>query len=148
MKREFLLGLMAQMPKEVVDAIMEENGRDIQNARQAAQEWEGRYNQTVEAHGRELAQLRFDSLLREQVNQAGGRNYKAIAALLDMEGLKASQNPEADVAAALADVKKECGYLFQAEQPPFYAAGTGAVAAVPAEQETLAGALRAKFERK
>ena len=35
MKREFLQGLM-EMPKEVIDAIMAENGRDIGTAKSPA----------------------------------------------------------------------------------------------------------------
>ena len=148
MKREFLQNLMADMPKEVVDAIMEENGRDIQAARQGAQEWEQKYTQAVESHGRELAQVRFDSVLRACITDAGGRNHKAIAALLDVEALKESQQPEDAVAEALKVLKKECAYLFKSEQPPLYAAGTGTVSNTAAEPETLAGALREKFERK
>ena len=148
MKREFLLGLMEDMPKEVVDAIMEENGRDIQSARLASQQWEQKYTQAVESHGKELAQVRFDALLRQGISDAGGRNHKAIAALLDLEGLKSCEDPEAGVAQALTALKKECAYLFQGERPPMYAAGTGTVSNTAAEPETLAGALREKFERK
>ena len=148
MKREFLQNLMEGMPKEVVDAIMEENGRDIQSARQAAQEWEQKYTQAVENHGRELKQVQFDSVLRACITDAGGRNHKAIGALLDVDTLKESEHPEEAVAEALKGLKKECAYLFKSEQPPLYAAGTGTVRNTAAEPETLAGALREKFERK
>ena len=147
MKREFLIGLMEGIPKEVVDAIMEENGRDIQAARLAAQEWEQKYTQAVESHGKELAAVQFDALLRQSISDAGGRNHKAIAALLDTEALKAAEQPDAAVTEALKGLKKECGYLFKAEQPPLYATGTGTVSHSAAEPETLAGALREKFER-
>lgn len=148
MKRDFLTGLMEGIPKEVVDAIMEENGRDIQSARQAAQEWEQKYTQAVENHGRELAAARFDAVLRQCVSDAGGRNHKAITALLDVEALKAAEHPENAVTEALQALKKECGYLFKTQQPPMYAAGTGTAVAAPAEPESLAGALREKFERR
>lgn len=148
MKREFLQSLMEGMPKEVVDAIMEENGRDIQVARQAAQDWEQKYTQAVESHGKELARVQFDAVLRQSISDVGGRNHKAIAALLDVEALKEAEHPEAAVAEALKQLKKECGYLFQVEQPPMYAPGTGTVSNTAAEPETLAGALREKLERK
>lgn len=146
MKREFLLALMADMPKETVDAIMEENGRDIQAARQAARDWEDQYNRAVEAHGQELAAVRFDAALRQCISKAGGRNHKAIAALLDLEALK--EQPEEALAGAVQTLKKDCGYLFHSPQPPMYAPGTGTVSMVAAEPESLAGALREKFERK
>ena len=148
MKREFLLSLMAEMPKEVVDAIMEENGRDIQTARQAAQEWEQKYTQAVESHGKELAQVQFDAALRAGISEAGGRNHKAIAALLDLQALQAAKEPQAAVASALQALKKECGYLFGSEQPPLYAAGTGTAGENVRQTLTLADALREKFERK
>ena len=148
MKREFLQNLMEGMPKEVVDAIMEENGRDIQSARLAAQEWEQKYTQAVESHGKELAQARFDAVLRSSITDAGGRNHKAIAALLDVEALQESQQQEQAVAEALKALKKECAYLFKTEIPPMYATGTGTVHHGAVEPETLAGALREKFERK
>lgn len=148
MKREFLQSLMEDMPKEVVDAIMEENGRDIQGAKQSAQEWEEKYHQAVESHKAELAQTKFDAALREAITEAGGRNHKAITALLNVEGIKASEDHSAAMAQALKELKKDSGYLFYREQPPMYAAGTGTSQTTPAEAETLAGALREKFERK
>ena len=117
MKREFLqefrVGEQA-LPKEVIDAIMAENGRDIQKVKgnfsdyedvkaelarlqQAAQEhqshleaasaWEEKYNQAVEAHKQQLAQMAFEKALGEGIAKAKGRNAKAIAALLDVDAL-------------------------------------------------------------
>ena len=85
MKREFLQGLKvgeASLPKEIIDAIMAENGRDIENIKshyadyealkgqlaqaegaaeavKTAQEYEERYNQAVETHRREMSDLIF-----------------------------------------------------------------------------------------
>lgn len=146
MKREFLLELMADMPKNVVDAIMEENGRDIQAARQSAQDWEEQFNRAVQEHEQAMAQVRFENRLDRAIGDAGGRSRKAIAALLDVEALR--QQSEEALKLALEEVKKECGYLFRTEQPPLYAPGTGTAAVTPAEPESLAGALREKFERK
>ena len=143
MKREFLFALMEAMPKEVVDAIMEENGRDIQAAKQAAQDWEARYNQSVAEHEQKLAQVSFDARLREQILSAGGRNIKAITALLDTQGLLTA--PEDAVAEAVAQVKKDCGYLFATAQVPPYASGTGTVPAETPKTANLADALREKF---
>ena len=47
MKREFLQNLKVgdqSLPKEVIDAIMEENGRDVE----AAKTWQEKYNQAQE----------------------------------------------------------------------------------------------------
>ena len=85
MKRDFLQGLQVEgkpLPKEIVDAIMAENGRDIENVKARfsdyeelkqqltqlegaeealamAKQWEDRYNQTVDTHRREMSDLIF-----------------------------------------------------------------------------------------
>ena len=175
MKREFLQGLEVEgnpLPKEIVDAIMAENGRDIESikakfsdyeelkqqlaqaqgaeeALAAAKQWEEKYNQTVDTHRREMSDLIFSHNLENAILIAKGRNPKAITALLDVESLKSSENQQEALAQALDALKLECAYLFREETPPPYARGTGA--AVPEEPKspaTLAGALLEKFERK
>lgn len=144
MKREFLNGLMEGIPKEVVDAIMEENGRDIQAAKESARQWEERYNQAMAEQEQKLAKITFDARLREEISSAGGRNIKAITALLDTEALLGAD--EDALRQAVAQVKKDCTYLFQTPQVPPYAPGTGAQDdPAPRETGSLADALREKF---
>lgn len=179
MKREFLLGFRVgeqSLPKEVIDAIMAENGRDIQKVKsnfadyeevkaelsrlqQAAEEnsghaeaaaaWEEKYNRAVEEHKQQLAQMAFEKALGEGIAKARGRNARAITALLDVDALRASESQAQAIEAALETLKKDSRYLFDGEVPPPYARGTGAFGG---QQETppttLAGALREKFERK
>ncbi len=175
MKREFLQGLQvegAPLPKEIINAIMAENGRDIENikshysdydaikeqlsqaedaaqALETAKAYEERYNQAVETHRREMSDLIFSHNLEKAILAQKGRNAKAITALLDVEALKSSENQQTDLEEALKSLKQDFGYLFQSETPPPYARGTGAAA--PNENKspaTLAGALLEKFERK
>ena len=175
MKREFLLEFRVgdqPLSKEVIDAIMAENGRDIQKVKanfadyeelkaelskrqqdqsfeEAAKAWEEKYNQAVESHKQELARMTFEKVLGEGIAKAKGRNAKAITALLDLEALKESENQADAIEAALEDLKRDSRYLFEGEVPPPYARGTGAYHG-PQEKHptTLAGALREKFERK
>ena len=159
MKREFLQGLQVgdvPLTKEVIDAIMAENGRDIEavKARYADSEnvagaWEEKYNQALADHRQELSDVIFGHNLEKAVIAANGRNAKAITALLDVEALKLSENQQTDLEQALQTLKQECSYLFHTETPPPYARGTGAM--VPEAHKgpaTLAGALLEKFERK
>ena len=153
MKREFLQSLQvgeAPLPKEIVDAIMAENGKDIQAARQAGAQWEEKYNQAVSDHSRELSALRLQNALESAVQKAGGRNLKAISALLDLEQLGGSQDLKASLEEAVDALKQENSYLFEEKHtPPPYARGTGARETAPITQPaTLAGALREKYERK
>ena len=159
MKREFLQGLqVGDMPltKEVIDAIMAENGRDIEtvkaryaDAEGAAGAWEEKYNQALTAHREELASVVFGHNLEKAILAAKGRNAKAITALLDVDALQSSKNQQTALEEALQALKQECSYLFQTETPPPYARGTGAM--TPEQHKgpaTLAGALLEKFERK
>ena len=91
MKREFLQNLKVGeqgLPKEIIDAIMEENGKDVQGARA----WQEKYNQAVAQHQKELSDITFQSQLDLAILQAKGRSPKAITALLDLEALKKSEN--------------------------------------------------------
>ena len=166
MKREFLQGLKVgetPLPKEVIDAIMAENGKDIEAVKNryadydalkqaeadGAKAWEEKLNQQVDTHRREMSELIFSHNLEKAILSAKGRNAKAITALLDIEKLKTSENQTADLEEALQILKQDCSYLFQSETPPPYARGTGAnQPEVNKSPATLAGALLEKFERK
>lgn len=70
--------------------------------------------------------MAFDAKVKDAITAAKGKSAKAIAALLDLDTLKASKNQETDIKAAIEALKKESGYLFESEQiPPPYAGGTG-----------------------
>ena len=175
MKREFLQEFRVgeqPLPKEVIDAIMAENGRDIQKVKgnfadyedmkaeivrlqqdqsfaDTAKAWEEKYNRAVEDHKAQIAQMVFEKALGEGIQKARGRNAKAIAALLDVDALKASENQPQAIEEALEALKKDSRYLFEGDVPPPYARGTGAYnGAKEKSPTTLAGALREKFERK
>ena len=175
MKREFLQEFKvgdSPLPKEVIDAIMAENGRDIQKVKAnfagfedmkaellrlrqdqsfeaAAKAWEEKYNQALTDHKNQIARMTFEKALGEGIVKAKGRNAKAITALLDVEALKESENQQGAIEAALEALKKESRYLFEGDVPPPYARGTGAWSGAQDNRPTtLAGALREKFERK
>ncbi len=150
MKREFLQELRVgetALPKEVIDAIMAENGKDIQTHKQAAQQWEEKYNQAVSTHAAQLSRVQFDGYVQNAVTAHGGRSLKAIAALLDMEQLQQARDPSAAVDQAVAKLKEECGYLFESRIPTPYATGTGTQSLGHDRfPNTLAGALKEKFQ--
>jgi len=150
MKREFLQGLKVgeqALPKEIIDAIMAENGKDIQQARGAAQEWEDKFNRATQEHAAVLAGIRLESALNEAVRNAGGRNVKAITALLDMEAIGKSEDLSAALSDSLEELKKEHEYLFQTPGLPVYSALPGTGITPPNAPGTLAGALREKYAK-
>ena len=124
MDQEFLLGLMDGMPQEVAQAILDQHGRELAL-------WQEKYEQSC-----------FDARLKEVISNAGGRNAKAICALLEQEQLRQADDEALQL--AVEQVKKECGYLFGAQVPP-YAAGTGAQQRQGSKVQSLAQALREKF---
>ena len=183
MKREFLQNLKVgeeALPKEVIDAIMEENGRDITAAKTAAvknyadydaikeerdklkaqqndgmvegktaQQWKDAHDQAVADHQKELAGVKFQGVLDNSIVAARGKSAKAITAMLDLDTLRESEDQQAAINAALEELKKESGYLFEEEgTPPPYAPGTGKNNPSPAAPTTLAGALREKYDKK
>ena len=138
MEKEFLMGM--GLPEEVADRILEENGRELQAVQQ---DWQNRCDEQAARQEQKLAEANFDAQLRQQILSAGGRNIKAITALLDTQQLMGQ--PEEVLLEALAQVKKDCGYLFYAPQVPAYAAGTGAAATDEPKSASLAEALRERF---
>ena len=72
-----------------------------------------------------LSDIEFNSALESAIKAAGGRNAKAITALIgDTKTLKTSKNQEADIKAALEAVKKDNDYLFESAKPPYVVAST------------------------
>ncbi len=59
----------------------------------------------------------FRDTLKDAIKAAGGRNTKAVMALLDVEGLKNSKDQTADIKKALDAAKESDGYLFGANEP-------------------------------
>ncbi len=103
------------------------------------------HNEAMEAaqktHEEAMAGLRFEQELERAVEAAGGRNQKAVAALLDLEALRNGE----DMTQAIAQLKKENPYLFRDRAVQPYAPFTGGGSAEQKEPETLAGALRERF---
>lgn len=76
-----------------------------------------------------VAAVQFDAKLDSAIAAAHGRSGKAIRALLDLDTLRGSNDPDKDIPAALAALQKDSGYMFDTgETPPPYATGTGRTA--------------------
>ena len=59
----------------------------------------------------------FNDMLKDAIKTAGGRNDKAVMAMLDMEALKESKNQSEDIKKALETVKESDAYLFGSDEP-------------------------------
>ena len=65
----------------------------------------------------------FNDTLKEAIKSAGGRNEKAVMALLDIDTLKASKDQSADIKKALDAAKESDSYLFGSDEPFFNPVG-------------------------
>lgn len=72
-----------------------------------------------------IAERDFNDILKESISSAKGKNAKAIAALLDLETLKASKNQKDDIAAALKTLSEaeDSKMLFGEPEPNEVGAG-------------------------
>ena len=59
----------------------------------------------------------FSDTIKEAIKTAGGRNEKAVMAMLDMDALKTSKNQSEDIKKALETVKESDAYLFGSDEP-------------------------------
>ncbi len=59
----------------------------------------------------------FMDTVKEAIRDSGGRNDKAVMALLDLDSLRGSKNQTEDIKKALGVVKESDAYLFGSDEP-------------------------------
>lgn len=77
------------------------DGVDVTGLQQKITDLETDLKNKDTEYAQKIADRDFDDLVAEQIRSAGGRNAKAIRALLDIDVLKASKNQKDDVNAAV-----------------------------------------------
>ena len=97
-------------------------------------------------HEAKLRQVTLQGHLQSAVAKAGGKNAKAIGALLDLASIGAAEDMESAMEAAVAALKESDGYLFAAPVPA-YAPGAGSHKPDMGKPATLAEALRARIRK-
>lgn len=147
MKREFLEALEiagAKLPKEIVDQIMAENGKDVQaeQAKATAKDNElSKANETIKSlqetvkkydgadpeqlkqslsdlqkkYDADITQAKLDNALELALVQSKARNTKAVKALLKADAIKLDGDKLLGLDDQLANLKKEAAYLFEEE---------------------------------
>lgn len=125
---ESLTAALAQrfVNREELDARQAKWKTELETARAQAADWKQQAEQARKSAEEQVAAARFDAALNTAIGKAGGRSEKAIRALLDLDSLRTSADPEGAITAALEQLEQENGYLFGGITPPPYAAGTGA----------------------
>lgn len=64
-----------------------------------------------------LADRDFNDKFNSLIAKNGGRNSKAIMALLDIDNIKSSKNQDADLQTAIEALKADNDYLFESQEP-------------------------------
>lgn len=91
--------------------------KDYDQVKSQVQEYKTKYEQSKAEYEAKIADMQFGTSLDAAITSAGGRNAKAIKALLDVETLKKSKDQTADIKAAIEVCQKENAYLFGANEP-------------------------------
>lgn len=91
--------------------------KDYDQVKSQVQEYKTKYEQSKTEYEAKIADMQFGTSLDAAITSAGGRNAKAIKALLDVETLKKSKDQTADIKAAIEACQKENAYLFGANEP-------------------------------
>lgn len=148
MKREFLesldLGEGAKLPKAAIDAIMSENGKDIEATKKPFADYETVKNQLVEANkaiegfkamdvdgvkkAAEEWKQKAERAEKDAASKIANVEFNAILGMLaeQLDDLKTSKNQEADIKTALESLKKDNSYMFDGEKkPPIVVRPTG-----------------------
>lgn len=122
---------------------------DVEGIKKAADEWKARAEQAEKDAAAQVAAVKFDAQLDNAIQARKGRSATAIKALLDLDALRASQNQEADLQAALDGLAGSEAYLFDAgTTAPPYAGGTGTGAAGPDREKFRALGYRERLALK
>lgn len=98
---------------DAVETLKGFEGKDFAAITRDRDKWKQDYEAAVAKHQQQEEEREFSSALDAAISEAKGKNAKAIMALLDIEKLRSSKNRDKDIKAALDDMRKESGYLFE-----------------------------------
>ena len=91
----------------------------------------------------------FDDLIKDAIGKAGGKNAKAIRALLDTDALKASKNQKDDIEAAIKALTEaeDSAMLFTAAGDAGSAGASGATSKIDAIGKVGTGGAGSDYEK-
>lgn len=103
---------------DTVNAQLKEfDGVDVNDLKGQITKLQGDLKAKDDEYAAKEADRLFTDSLTTSIKDAGGRNAKAIMALLDIDALKASKDQTEDIKKALEDAKKSDAYLFGTNEP-------------------------------
>ncbi|MEE1085815.1 MAG: phage scaffolding protein [Schaedlerella sp.] len=107
--------------KSSLDAVNEKlkefEGVDVEELKGQITKLQGDLKAKDDEYAAKEAERAFNDTLTEAIKTAGGRNAKAVMALLNIDELKASKNQGEDIKKALETAKESDAYLFGVDEP-------------------------------
>lgn len=173
MQRKFLEDM--GLDKEIVDKIMDENGKDINREKTKADEYKTQLDSARESlksfegidvaelqgkvtqltddlaakdseYRQKLADMEFTAALDSALGKSKARSLPAVKALLDIDALRTSKNQTEDIRAAIAKVKTENDFLFVSDEPIKNAVAHTGSTGTSGRKMTLLDAMKYKNE--
>ena len=92
-------------------------GMDVEGIKKAADDWKAKYEQAQKDAAAQLESVKFEHSLEGALSAAKAKNIKAVRALLNLEGLKLSDDGILGLKEQLEKIKAENDYLFEGEKP-------------------------------
>lgn len=101
----------------VNNKLKEFDGVDVADLKGQISKLQGQLQAKDDEFAQKEADRIFNDTLKEAIKSAGGRNEKAVMALLDIDALKQSKDQSADIKKALDSAKESDSYLFGQNEP-------------------------------
>lgn len=101
----------------VNDKLKKFDGVDVEEMKSQIKALEDDLKKKDDEYAAKEADRAFKETLKDAIKTAGGRNDKAVMAMLDVDALKASKNQDKDIQSAIEAVKKESDYMFVPDKP-------------------------------
>lgn len=101
----------------VNEKLKEFEGVDVEDLKGQITKLQGDLKAKDDEYAAKEAERAFNDTLTEAIKTAGGRNAKAVMALLNIDELKASKNQGEDIKKALETAKESDAYLFGVDEP-------------------------------
>ncbi len=102
--------------QEANETIEEFKELNVDEIKQAADDYKEKYEQAKEEAAENIKQIKFDHKLQEVLNTNKARNAKAVKALLDMDALEFDGEEIKGLEDQLKQVKEENDFLFDSEE--------------------------------
>lgn len=99
------------------------DGVDVEAMKKQITDLQGDLKKKDDEYTAKEAERAFSDALSSAITSAGGRNTKAVKAMLDLDALRASKDQSKDISSAIEAVKKSDGYLFGVDEPHKNAVG-------------------------